>query len=74
MKEKGEHSGATGKAGQMRSSWSLNQLIMLLMAIGPWGELIPNDDITCELEDERFINIPNPTKPFSVAVEPEKYK
>jgi hypothetical protein len=28
FKDKGDHSGATGKAGQMRSAWSLNQVIM----------------------------------------------
>jgi hypothetical protein len=62
FKDKGDHSGATGKAGQMRSAWSLNQVIMLLMAIGPWGELIPNENTTVEIEGERFINIPNPTR------------
>ena len=32
------------------------------MALGPWGELIPNENITVEIEGERFINIPNPTR------------
>ena len=62
FKDKGHHSGATGKAGQMRSAWSLNQVIMLLMAIGPLGELIPNTNYRCQISGNRFIIIPNPTR------------
>jgi hypothetical protein len=74
-KDTGEHTGATGKAGQMRSVWSLNQLIMILMAIGPWGEIISNEDsFSCHikspvldnngniLEEKESIEIKNPTQ------------
>ena len=74
--KKDTKSGAAGKAGSMRSSWSLNQLLMILLAIGPWGNLIPNvDNFMCEMKKPnatnpggQYIKIPNPTKAIVNAI------
>ena len=53
--------GASGSGGNMRSSLSFGQLLQTIMAIGPFGSIIPNEDCMVQIKrtkgDSAFINL-----------------
>jgi hypothetical protein len=63
--------GALGSGAHLKSGWATNQNLQLLMAIGPWGNLIPNVSVTDILPRQsnkkasktiQIVQLPNPSE------------
>lgn len=69
-KDSSNTGGASGSGGNMRSSLSLGQLFQTILAIGPFGSIVPNVDCTVELKKSKYdakdkhltADITNPTE------------
>ena len=52
----------------MKCIWSLNQIFQLILSIGPWGYIIPNEDRICQFprhdssSPDEFVEVKNPTR------------